>query len=184
MAFPSPIQRRSRGYAWHSAFAQMAAGYRTSGTRGRNPFTKDTVCVMLRNRFYLGELPSERPADAASVRHSAVIGHELWEAAQQMRERRAATRRDTIPGGIVSIVYRVSESAVIAAPHSMSSRRAVDHGSTAMADAKVAPARHTVCRYPSWRKRSARFFAPSPSPTITSSASTPLRAVNARLWKM
>src|SRR5215218_10319545 len=33
------------------------AGYRTTGNRGRNPFTKDTVRVMLQNRFYLGELP-------------------------------------------------------------------------------------------------------------------------------
>ncbi|MHB1417636.1 MAG: recombinase family protein, partial [Chloroflexota bacterium] len=34
-----------------------AKGYRTTGNRGKNRFTKDTVRVMLRNRFYLGELP-------------------------------------------------------------------------------------------------------------------------------
>jgi site-specific DNA recombinase len=39
------------------ASALNAAGYRTSGNRGRNPFTKDTVCVLLQNRLYLGELP-------------------------------------------------------------------------------------------------------------------------------
>jgi hypothetical protein len=39
------------------AEALNAAGYRTSGNRGRNPFTKDTVCRLLQNRFYLGELP-------------------------------------------------------------------------------------------------------------------------------
>ncbi len=33
------------------------AGYRTTGNRGANPFTKDTVRPMLQNRFYLGELP-------------------------------------------------------------------------------------------------------------------------------
>ncbi len=32
-------------------------GYRTSGNRGRNLFTKDTVRPLLQNRFYLGELP-------------------------------------------------------------------------------------------------------------------------------
>src|SRR5829696_7510213 len=32
-------------------------GYRTTGNRGRNPCTKDTVRPMLQNRFYLGLLP-------------------------------------------------------------------------------------------------------------------------------
>ncbi len=39
------------------AQALNAAGYRTSGNRGANPFTKDGVRPILRNRFYLGELP-------------------------------------------------------------------------------------------------------------------------------
>jgi len=39
------------------AQALNEAGYRTSGNRGANPFTKDTVRQMLQNRFYLGELP-------------------------------------------------------------------------------------------------------------------------------
>ena len=34
-----------------------AAGYRTTGNRGPNLFTKDTVRPMLQSRFYLGELP-------------------------------------------------------------------------------------------------------------------------------
>lgn len=33
------------------------AGNRTTGNRGQNPFTKDTVRPMLTNRFYLGYLP-------------------------------------------------------------------------------------------------------------------------------
>jgi hypothetical protein len=37
--------------------ALSRAGYRTSGNRGMNPFTKDTVRHFLQNRFYLGELP-------------------------------------------------------------------------------------------------------------------------------
>src|SRR3712207_275573 len=36
------------------AEALNAAGYRTTGNWGRNLFTKDTVCRMLQNRFYLG----------------------------------------------------------------------------------------------------------------------------------
>jgi hypothetical protein len=40
----------------------------------------------------------------------AVIDQELWEAAQDMRERRAATRRDTIPGG--ARVYSLSSLGV------------------------------------------------------------------------
>lgn len=38
------------------AQALNAAGNRTSGNRGMNPFSKDTVRPMLQNRFYLGEL--------------------------------------------------------------------------------------------------------------------------------
>jgi site-specific DNA recombinase len=79
------------------AQALNTAGYRTTGNRGRNLFTKDTVRVLLRNRFYLGELPGERPASAAPVKHRAVIDPELWEAAQEARERRASTGRTSIP---------------------------------------------------------------------------------------
>jgi site-specific DNA recombinase len=88
------------------AQALNAAGYRTTGNRGHNPFTKDTVRVMLRNRFYLGELPGERPADAAPVRHEAVIEPALWQAAQDARERRTIAVRTTIPRA--ATVYSLS----------------------------------------------------------------------------
>ena len=66
-----PPRDRARGWAcsWPSssrprarrdreiAKALNAAGYRTSGNRGANPFSKDTVRRILTNRFYLGELP-------------------------------------------------------------------------------------------------------------------------------
>lgn len=39
------------------AQALTAAGYRTTGNRGANPFTKDTVAEILTNRFYWGDLP-------------------------------------------------------------------------------------------------------------------------------
>ena len=35
------------------AAVMNAVGFRTTGNRGANPFTKDTVRVILQNRFYL-----------------------------------------------------------------------------------------------------------------------------------
>jgi hypothetical protein len=92
------------------AQALNAAGYRTHGTHGSNPFTKDTVRAMLLNRFYLGELPGERPASAAPVRHPAVIGREVWEVARAMREQRATQARATVPH--TATVYSLSGLAV------------------------------------------------------------------------
>lgn len=86
------------------------AGFRTNGNRGNNPFTKDTVRAILRNRFYLGELPGERPSAAAPPKHGAVIERALWDAAQEARERRATTGRDTVRQG--ARVYSLSGLAV------------------------------------------------------------------------
>jgi hypothetical protein len=61
---------------------------------------------MLRNCYYLGELLGERPADAAPVRHEAVIEPELWQAAQDARERRTVAVRTTIPRA--ATVYSLS----------------------------------------------------------------------------
>jgi hypothetical protein len=66
------------------------AGYRTTGNRGPNPFTKDTVRVILQNRFYLGELPGEA-SDWVPGKHAALIDPALFAAAQTARERN--TRR-------------------------------------------------------------------------------------------
>ncbi len=68
-------------------------GYRTGGNRGDNPFTKDTICAILQNRFYLGELPGERPDGAAPVQHGAVLDPAIFAAAQDARERRSAHAR-------------------------------------------------------------------------------------------
>ncbi|HEU5422053.1 MAG TPA: recombinase family protein, partial [Nitrolancea sp.] len=61
------------------AQALNLAGYRTTGLRTGKPelFSKDTVRTMLQNHFYLGELPGERPANAAPVQHQPVIGSVL-----------------------------------------------------------------------------------------------------------
>lgn len=60
-------------------------GYRTSGNRGQNPFTKDSVRVILRNRFYVGDLPD---GDGwVPGKHAPIIDVDLFEHAQQMRAR-------------------------------------------------------------------------------------------------
>jgi DNA invertase Pin-like site-specific DNA recombinase len=63
-------------------------GYRTSGNRGRNLFTKDTVRPLLQNRFYLGELPDGNGGWRAGA-HEPLLDDALFVAAQEARERRA-----------------------------------------------------------------------------------------------
>lgn len=57
-----------------------AAGYRTTGNRGHNPFTKDSIRPMLMNPFYLGELPG-----GVQGKHEPIITRDVWDKAQQMR---------------------------------------------------------------------------------------------------
>jgi len=75
-------------------------GYRTTGNRGANPFTKDTVCRILKNRFYLGELPDGQGGWLPG-RHAPLVDADLFERVQTARResrplhtgvRRAATR--------------------------------------------------------------------------------------------
>ncbi len=65
-------------------------GYRTTGNRGRNLFTKDTVRPMLQNRFYLGELPDGGGGWRDGV-HDAVLDDTLFTAAVEARSRRASS---------------------------------------------------------------------------------------------
>jgi site-specific DNA recombinase len=68
-------------------------GYRTTGNKGSNLFTKDTVASIIGSRFYLGELPDGEYGEGHSRRgtytkgikgkHEPVIPLELWEAAQK-----------------------------------------------------------------------------------------------------
>ncbi len=81
------------------AQALNAAGYRTQGNRGNNPFTKDTVCAILQNRFYLGELPGQQPGERVLGQHAAVIDRDIFDAAQEARERRATSRHIAVPRG-------------------------------------------------------------------------------------
>ncbi len=68
-------------------------GFRTTGNRGNNLFTKDSVTGIMKNRFYLGELPDGEYIEGRSRRgnytkglqgkHAPIIPLELWEAAQK-----------------------------------------------------------------------------------------------------
>lgn len=67
------------------ARALNAAGYRTSGNRGRNPFQKDSVRVFLQNRFYVGDLP-DGLGGWVPGKHGALIDVDLFDAAQKTRQ--------------------------------------------------------------------------------------------------
>jgi DNA invertase Pin-like site-specific DNA recombinase len=62
-----------------------ARGFRTTGNRGQNPFSKATVRAILQNRFYLGELPDGEAW--VPGRHAPIIDQALFDAAQTERLR-------------------------------------------------------------------------------------------------
>ncbi len=66
------------------AQALTAVGYRTTGNRGANPFTKDTVRVILQNRFYLGELP-DGEGGWLPGKHAPLLDPDLFTRAQAAR---------------------------------------------------------------------------------------------------
>jgi site-specific DNA recombinase len=68
-----------------------AAGYRTSGNRGTNPWSKDSVRPMLRNQFYLGLLP-DGGGGWLPGRHAPMIDTELFEQSQRMRDQNRRSR--------------------------------------------------------------------------------------------
>ncbi|MFH1484250.1 MAG: recombinase family protein [Chloroflexota bacterium] len=83
-----------------------ARGYRTWGTHGQNPFSKDTVGGVLQNRFYVGDLPDGK-GGWVKGKHATIIPPELFEAAQQAR-----ARRRTVPQGTRSDAHRYSLSGI------------------------------------------------------------------------
>ena len=60
------------------------AGYRSTGNRGHNPFTKDTVRPILTNRFYLGELPDGAGGWIKGA-HAPMLDDDLFEQVKQVR---------------------------------------------------------------------------------------------------
>jgi DNA invertase Pin-like site-specific DNA recombinase len=75
------------------AQALNETGYRTTGNRGNNPFTKDTVRPMLQNRFYLGELPDGNGGWVAG-KHAPMVDAALFDAAAAARFRNIRRRHN------------------------------------------------------------------------------------------
>jgi len=69
------------------ALALNAAGYRTAGNRGNRPFAKDSVRDVMKNRFYLGELPDGN-GGWLKGKHGPFISQELFDMAQEERAKR------------------------------------------------------------------------------------------------
>ena len=75
------------------AMALNTMGYRTTGTHGSRPFSKDTVKDMLVNRFYVGHIP-DRTGGWLTAKHKPLIDLELFETIQRMRQKnRKSTHR-------------------------------------------------------------------------------------------
>ena len=60
-------------------------GYRTVGTHGGGPFTKDSVRGLLTNRFYVGEIPDGH-GGWIKGRHQPFIDADVFEQVQKMRQ--------------------------------------------------------------------------------------------------
>lgn len=72
------------------AVALNMLGYQTTGTHGPQPFSKDTIKDMLKNKFYIGYI-TNGAGGWLEAKHKPLIELEIFEEAQRMRERR--TRR-------------------------------------------------------------------------------------------
>lgn len=70
------------------AIVLNTAGYRTTGTHGPRPFSKDTVKDMLKNRFYIGYI-SDGNGGWLKAKHGLFVAEDLFEAVQKERELRA-----------------------------------------------------------------------------------------------
>lgn len=73
------------------AVAMNTAGYRTTGTHGARPFSKDTVKDMLVNRFYIGYIQNGA-GGWLKARHDALVEPRIFEAVQEMRSTRRLSR--------------------------------------------------------------------------------------------
>jgi site-specific DNA recombinase len=76
------------------AIALNTMGYRTTGTHGSRPFSKDTIKDMLKNRFYIGYIPDGK-GGWLKAKHHPFIDLKLFEETQRTRAKRT-TNRGTI----------------------------------------------------------------------------------------
>ena len=73
-------------------------GYRTVGTRGSRPFANHSVLGILKNRFYLGELPDGN-GGWVQGKHERLIDQDLWDRVQDARQRRRTNTHGNRPNG-------------------------------------------------------------------------------------
>lgn len=66
------------------AIALNASAYRTTGTHGSRPFSKDTVKDMLKNKFYIGYIEDGK-GEWMKAKHQPFITPELFETVQATR---------------------------------------------------------------------------------------------------
>ncbi len=77
------------------------AGYRTTGTHGARPFSRDTVKDMLRNRFYVGYIPNGN-SGWVKAKHEPLVKPKLFEEVQIMRSRnRKSTHSHSARGNMI-----------------------------------------------------------------------------------
>ena len=69
------------------ATAVSALGYRTTGTHGSRPFSKDTVKDMLNNRFYIGYIPDGN-GGWLRAKHSPFVSEDAFNQVQELRRQR------------------------------------------------------------------------------------------------
>ena len=101
------FQRCARGDSDRQiAVTLNEGGHRTTGGWGRNPFSKDTVRPMLRNRFYLGELPDGAGGWRPGA-HEPLLDDALFAAAQAARERNLSNP-DSVPATTPARTYSLS----------------------------------------------------------------------------
>jgi len=86
------------------AIALNAGGYRTTGAHGAQPFSTGTVKDILRNRFYIGEIPDGN-GGWLKAKHEPLIDPQLFEEVQKMRGKNSAsTHKHASPGkGVYSL---------------------------------------------------------------------------------
>jgi len=110
------------------AQALNADGYRTSGNRGQNPFTKDTVRSILRNRFYLGELPDGNGGWLPG-KHGLLIDQPLFARAESGRHANTNRAREVStvrsPWALSGVATCGTCSASMTISHHMSGKRRI-----------------------------------------------------------
>jgi hypothetical protein len=74
------------------AMALNAAGYRTTGTHGPRPFSKDTTKDMLKNKFYIGYI-SDGNGGWVEAQHRPFVDPGVFEKVQEVRSKWRSPRR-------------------------------------------------------------------------------------------